>query len=360
MIKQIMPVFVLTALTTTTAYAIDIKTIRYNHSMIFVVDGVIEVGDAEKFKKAWEAEAYDAFSYSVALDSPGGNLAEGIELGEFFRKENVTTVVAKYSPKPPLQEEWEYSAYAERIPGAECHSACALAFMGGLERTVDEDSKIGFHQFAGKDGNRNGVSHSELETSTQSVSAIVSSYLRRMGAKQELFEVMSITPPNEMYVLSSSQLTEFGVTPSDKFTDFVLRAKSGEIVASAVNPLNSRGLEKLYEMEFFCWKGKPTINFYAENADGGLSVEQISFLDRGWRVFNDKNEYEFENSTVRYYANQRIIATLTLDKKIAREMIKGSFSPVVNSMTANGFFLGGHIDAPNGDQSIKASLKDCL
>ncbi|WP_273728856.1 hypothetical protein [Brucella gallinifaecis] len=360
MIKQLLPVFVLTALTTTTAYAIDIKTIRYNHSTIFVVDGVIEVGDADKFKKAWEEEAYDAFSYSVALNSPGGILGEGIKLGEFFRKQNVKTIVAKYSPKPPLQEEWEYSAYAQSLPGAECNSACALAFMGGVERIVEEDAKIGFHQFYGSYDQDNQISHSELETSTQSASAQISNYLRRMGAKQELFEVMSITPPNDMYFLSRSQLTEFGVTPSDKFSNFVLKAKSGEIVASAVNPLNARGLEKLYEMEFFCWKGKPTINFYAEKADGGLSVEQISFLDRGWRVFNDKNEYEFENSTVRFYPNQRIMATLILDKKIAKEMIKGSFSTMVNSMTANGFFLGGHIDAPNGDQSIQASLKDCL
>lgn len=360
MIRHLLPVFVLTALTTTTAHAIDIKTIRYNHSMIFVVDGVIEAGDAEKFKKAWDAEAYDAFSYSVALDSPGGNLAEGIELGEFFRKKNLTTVVAKYSPKPPLQEEWEYSANAERIAGAKCYSACALAFMGGVDRSVEDDSKIGFHQFAGKFNETSNISHAELETSTQSISALISSYLRRMGAKQELFEVMSSTLPNEMYVLNEKELMDFGVTPSDKFSAFVLKAKSGEIVASAVNPRNTRGLEKLYEMEFFCWKGKPTVNFYAEDNESGLTAEQISFLDGSWRVFNEQNQYEFDKNTAKFYPGQRIMATLTLDKKIADQVIKGSFSLFVNSMTANGFFVGGHIDAPSGDESIRASLKDCL
>lgn len=328
--------------------------------MIFVVDGVIEAGDADKFKKAWEAEAYDAFSYMVALDSPGGNLAEGILLGEFFRQQNVKTTVSKYSPKPPFQDDSDYRFNAQELPGAECFSACALAFMGGLERSLEEDSKIGFHQFAGKHADTSTISHAELETSTQSISALISSYLRRMGAKQELFEVMSSTPPNEMYVLSRSQLTEFGVTPTDKFTDFVLKAKSGEIVASAVNPLNSRGLEKLYEIEFFCWKGKPTINFYAEKADDGLSQEQISFLDGGWRTFNDEKTYEFDSSTAKFYPNQRIMATLTLDKRIAKQVIKGNFSVIVNSMTANGFYLGGQIYAPSGDQSIQASLKDCL
>lgn len=337
---------------TASSNAIEIATIRYNHSMIFIVDGPIEVGDAEKFKKAWETDAYDAFSYAVALNSPGGNLAEGIQLGLFFRQESVSTIVAKYPSKPPFQEEWEYSSNAQRLLGAECYSACALAFMGGVERTVDEDSKIGFHQFASSDSDRNVFSHSMLETSTQSISALMSSYLRTMGAKQELFEVMSLTPPNEMYVLSEIELKEFGVTPSDKFTNFTLKAKSGEIVASAVNSRNSRGLEKLYEMEFFCWKGNPTINFYAEDSESGLTAEQISFLDGGWRLFNEIKEYEFDKTTAKYYPKQRIMATLSLDKKVANEVIKGSFSLVVNSMTANGFFVGGHIDAPTGDNSI--------
>lgn len=360
MIKLLIPAMFLPLLTMTSANAIEIKTIRYNHTTIFVVDGPIEIGDSEKFKRAWEAEAYDAFEYIVALDSPGGNLGEGIELGEFFRKNNVTTNVAKYSSKPPLQDEWEYSANAEQLPAAECYSACALAFMGGLERTVDEGSKIGFHQFSGKDGNSNRVSNSQLETSTQSISALVSSYLRRMGAKQELFEIMSSTPPNEMYVLSRTQLTDLEVTPSEKFKNFMLKPKSGEIVANAINPRSSRGMQKLHEIDFFCWKGKPTINFYAKTADEGLSPEQISFVDGGWSAFNDARTFEFGSDTAKLYPNQKILATLTLDKKIARELLKGNFSVFVNSMTANGFHLGGHIEATEGDEAIMASLKSCL
>lgn len=360
MTKSIFLSLITSLLMTTASNAIEIKVIRYNHTTIFVVDGPIEVGDAEKFKKVWDAEGYDAFSYTVALDSPGGNLAEGILLGEFFRQKKVKTAVAKYSPKPPLQDDTEYRFNAQELPGANCFSACALAFLGGVERSVEEDAKIGFHQFAGKFNDTSNISHAELETSTQSISALVSSYIRRMGAKQELFEVMSSTPPNEMYVLTENELTDFGVTPTDRFTDFVLKAKNGEIVASAVNPRNARGLEKLYEMEFFCWKGKPTVNFYAEDNKSGLTAEQISFLDGGWRLFNEHKEYEFDRQTAKFYSEQRIMATLTLDKKIANEFIKGSFSLFVNSMTANGFFVGGHIDAPSGDESIRASLKDCL
>lgn len=360
MIKRLIPAMFLPLLAITSANAIEIRTIRYNHAMIFVVDGIIEIGDSEKFKKAWEEEAYDAFEYTVALDSPGGSLGEGIELGEFFRENNVTTIVAKYSSKPPLQDEGEYSSNAVQIPNAECFSACALAFMGGVERTVDEDSKIGFHQFSGKDGNKNLYSNSQLETNTQSVSALVSSYLRRMGAKQELFEIMSSTPPNDMYVLSRTQLTDLEVTPSDKFKNFTLKPKSGEIVANAINPRSSRGMQKLHEIDFFCWKGKPTINFYAKTANEGLSPEQISFTDGGWSIFTDAITFEFGSNTAKLYPNQRILATLTLDKKTARKIIKGNFSVSVNSMTANGFFLGGHIEAPEGDEAILASLKSCL
>ncbi len=69
------------------AQAIEISTIRHNASMVFVVSGEIEAGDADKFATVWEKETYDAFRFTVALDSPVGSLVEGMKLDEFFRKQ---------------------------------------------------------------------------------------------------------------------------------------------------------------------------------------------------------------------------------------------------------------------------------
>lgn len=341
-----------------TAQAIEITTIRHNASMIFVVSGEIETGDAEKFATAWENEAYDAFRFTIALDSPGGSLVEGMKLGEFFRKQGVATVVQKYSPKPPMQSEWDYSFSAEALPGSECYSACALAFMGGVEREVPEISKIGFHQFSG--GDDSGRSNAEVQVSTQSISSLVSIYLRNMDADPRLFEVMSLTPPNQLFIPKTAELGELGIVPSPDFKDFELKPKNGEIVASAVNPRNTRGLERVYEVEIFCWDKKPMINLYAKEQIGGLSTDWIAQAEGTWNLSLPSGEFTFQKDSLRLYPNQRILATLILDKKLGREITKGSFGFNVSSTTASGLLMGAKVYAPQGDEAIAASLKGCL
>jgi hypothetical protein len=78
----------------------------------------------------------------VRLNSPGGDLAGGIMLGEIFRRYRVGTEVGSSSPilnaiEPGLKD---------RAPGV-CASACAYAFLGGDERSLDVDAKLGFHRF---------------------------------------------------------------------------------------------------------------------------------------------------------------------------------------------------------------------
>lgn len=358
MLSRLLTLLTSLVLGISTAQAIEITTLRYNALVVFIVSGEIETGDADKFATIWEKEAYDSFRFTIALDSPGGSLVEGMKLGEFFRKEGVATTVQKYSPKPPMQEDWEYSSSAEALPGSECYSACALAFMGGVEREVPETSKIGFHQFSGGDNSAN--SHADVQVSTQSISSLVSNYLRNMDADPRLFEVMSLTPPNQMFIPKTAELGELGIVPSPDFKDFELKPKNGEIVASAVNPRNTRGRERVYEVEFFCWDKKPMINLYAKEQIGGLSKDWIAQAEGTWNLSLPSGEFTFQKDNLRLYPNQRILATLILDKKFGREITKSSFGFNVSSTTASGVLMGANVYAPQGDEAIAASLKGCL
>jgi hypothetical protein len=74
---------------------------------------------------------------AVILDSPGGLLAEGLKLGQFFYDAKIATFVFA-------------GAYG-------CHSACALAFLGGRDaatgkplRVMMSGARLGFHQFGAK------------------------------------------------------------------------------------------------------------------------------------------------------------------------------------------------------------------
>ena len=66
----------------------------------------------------------DKYSVDVYLNSGGGYLKDGYELGRFFREYGVTTRISS---------------------GSQCYSSCATAFLGGLSRTMRKGSNIMFH-----------------------------------------------------------------------------------------------------------------------------------------------------------------------------------------------------------------------
>ena len=81
----------------------------------------------------------------VRLDSGGGSVGAGVALGEIFRARGFATEVgsSKINPEsvPIPGSENGYT----KAPGR-CGSACAFTFLGGIERTLDPDSRLGFHR----------------------------------------------------------------------------------------------------------------------------------------------------------------------------------------------------------------------
>lgn len=344
---------------TAPAGALEFDVQLFNAGAIFVLVGPIEPGDTERFKTYFESKA-DGFGFSVALNSPGGSMMEGIRLGEYFRQIGINTIVARYPDRPEGMSDFDYSG-TQSIAGARCSSACALAFLGGVERSIDEGGQIGFHQFY---GGGEGNSTAETMASTQSVSAIVANYLRTMGAAPELFELMSITPPEELFIPADVDLVALGITTSSAFHSFRLMPKDGEVVATAVNPRNLSALERVYEVETFCWRGRPMVNFYAEDPSSGLSEQMANpsttHFDGFWveTVFGIRN---FRNDSARFYPQQRLLATLILDPETARGLGSGHARIVVNSYTASGVFMSAEIDGgANGDEAILVSFNGCL
>lgn len=342
-----------------TAMALEFDARLSNTGATFVLDGVIEPGDAERFRAYYE-ETADGYAFSVALNSPGGNMVEGIRLGLLFRELGIHTFVVQYPKRPADMGQFDY-AVIEAVPGAQCASACALAFMGGVERVVPEDGELGFHQFYGGDPQR---SSADTMVSTQATSAMVASYLREMGASPELFERMSITPPEHLFVPTPEEQRALSITTSRKFRGFRLMPKDGDVVATATNPRNLTALERVFEVETFCFRGLPMINLYAENATQGLPSQMANanttHFDGFW-VETSLGQKSFGNQNARYYAEQRLLATLILDLETALALATGPAKFAVNSYTASGVFLSAEIDSePGGDEAIRASFKGCL
>lgn len=117
---------------TTPLWAAEIKPIE-SEKCRYLLSGVIAMGDAEKIAAILDktGDGVDARN-SICLNSPGGNYLAGKQLYDAFMTDGFATYVRK---------------------GDECHSACAIAFLGGSvwgdfrhpSRTVEPGGIVGFH-----------------------------------------------------------------------------------------------------------------------------------------------------------------------------------------------------------------------
>ena len=137
---------------------------------------------------------------AVYLDSPGGSLTEGMDLGLFFRKMKIKTV----------------------IEGGEiCASACALAFLGGTDnkgqawRSSSDNSLLGFHAFYSSDEQMD-------PNQVQHIVGLMLIYAQQVEAPLEALIAGFLTPSEEMYYLSKGEICALGIKLwSNQYNEFI-------------------------------------------------------------------------------------------------------------------------------------------
>ena len=90
---------------------------------VLKLTGTIDPGSGARV--AAEIASRGEYIKTVSLDSPGGSVADALEIGALIRGKGYTTSVSA---------------------GSFCASSCPLIFMGGKERLATEQSAIGVHQ----------------------------------------------------------------------------------------------------------------------------------------------------------------------------------------------------------------------
>jgi hypothetical protein len=88
--------------------------------IVVILEGPLAEDDEDRFATK-TASLPSAF---VAFSSDGGSLAAGLRIGEAIRREGFSAIV---------------------LDGRRCASACAFACLGGIERFLGTDARIGFH-----------------------------------------------------------------------------------------------------------------------------------------------------------------------------------------------------------------------
>lgn len=189
--------------------------------------------DLENFIKSF-GYSENPGGWSVRLNSPGGDLAGGIRLGEVIRKLKLDTEIG--ATEPDSYGHWKTA------PG-HCASACAFAFLGGLSRYAS-GGELGVHQFYNEIALRDPsakVFNSLDMSQHQFVSAMLIDYVFRMGVDPRLVSIAASTPPMEMQFLDAQLLDELNVKwyPKD-FEPWSIEPSGAGVIATTRTKDRSR------------------------------------------------------------------------------------------------------------------------
>jgi hypothetical protein len=154
-----------------------------------VINGVFEFSD-DPMQLVDEYTQYQA-DY-ISFDSPGGNVVTAIRFGRAIRALNARTL---------------------QIRALECASACAFAFVGGVERFAEPGS-IGVHRISLSDDvpmdNKLAVSTVQLMTGE------IIGYLTDMGVSPNLLQLSLSIDSTDIRYLTAAEMRDWNInTPED-------------------------------------------------------------------------------------------------------------------------------------------------
>ena len=164
------------------------STVSKEGNIVVSITGEITEGDAEALKLIIKsANDNDRLVSGVRLNSPGGSLLEGVKLADIIRYGKIATVVAN---------------------GAQCASACFLAFAAGAPKFASYSASVGVH----------GASDEEGRETVQAGAATVSMarIAKDLGVPAPILGKMVVTPPDQIVWLTPDDLRSMGATMTGK------------------------------------------------------------------------------------------------------------------------------------------------
>jgi hypothetical protein len=207
----------------------------------------------------------------IILNSPGGNLVAGMELGRLIRETGLTAHIGT------TQRTFEsYNApcdtWFDEVTAGICASSCAYAFLGGLERFVDspyyptEPNLLGFHQFYGNPDRGSDLltaqQVSDIEATTLSVAQAITGqivlYAIEMGIDARIVAFASATPSDDLYFPTPEELDDLSIASGSGLRSWFMEPYADGMVTAA-RPNRSDSMVE--QITAFCSLRSGTSNF---------------------------------------------------------------------------------------------------
>jgi hypothetical protein len=214
--------------------------------------------DLEAFLKS--TETADG-AKTVRLSSDGGDLIGGLELGETIRTHKLRTEVGRTIadpslPLPPSGEPWN-----KRSNGG-CYSACAYAFLGGIQRTA-KTGDLGFHQFYSRNSVKEALKAAnvaESAASAQRIMGLLVIYLKEMSVDPELLSFASANDPGSIFRPDTETMYKMGITnvrETPQFSGWTIEPyKDGAVVTGKLTGGSDED-HQIHQITFFCRNNVP-------------------------------------------------------------------------------------------------------
>ncbi len=150
---------------------------------------------------------------TVVINSGGGDLEGGMNMGALIRRDNLWTEVGAFFPLilpnspniKPQSVPYISESAVPPFPGV-CYSACNFVFMGGIRRTMNYGSNFGVHQFEGS-----GPPNTDLQDATERESALIVKFLTVMGISPNWIVYMAQKRGNVVTDLTLQQMQDLNV-----------------------------------------------------------------------------------------------------------------------------------------------------
>lgn len=236
--------------------------------------GPIDSGAPQRFIELIENENIPAAS-TVYFHSSGGNLDAGLALGRIIRENGFWTRIGQ-QPRN----------YRQQNESGECYSACALAFLGGIFRFHEGDSRYGVHRFYSTNYNDGEVA--------QIISAAIVAYIREMGADISLFSLMSSASSDDIRLVSKDVLLELNIVNNGYLPARWTFDSVPQGIYLKGEQATRDGLQK---MIFLCNKGK--VKFIPMFNIDGVGV---NYWNRIFLLIDDQ-QYELQSSQMERHDN---------------------------------------------------------
>ncbi|TQF28140.1 hypothetical protein UNPF46_27820 [Bradyrhizobium sp. UNPF46] len=166
----------------------------------------------------------------VYLNSPGGSLAAGIELGRLFRKYGFSTDIGRKSPFSPKRYD---------IDAGGCYSACAYAYLGGQFRYLKQGSRYGVHQF------KSVRADERIEGTAQVISALAVEYMRSMDVDPDLFTLSAAASPDGMQEIDKVTLERLNVVNNGRTRPvWTIESTGGQLYLKGQRTTEESGINK--------------------------------------------------------------------------------------------------------------------